>query len=66
MAITSEVIEGVLRLVETRSYRNGKIVKRVLNHTTLIPEDIIVVRESVIGRATQALREFNAKPRPAL
>lgn len=39
--ITKEIIEGVLRLVETVVYSNGKKVRRLLNSVTGMPEDIL-------------------------
>lgn len=39
-----EIIDGVLKVVQTLRYSNGKVVKRVLNATTGIPEQIIDVK----------------------
>jgi hypothetical protein len=44
--ITTEIVNGVLRLVEYIKYTNGKQVKRVLDIKTGMPVDIIDVQSS--------------------
>ena len=44
--ITTEIVNGVLRLVEYIKYTNGQQVKRVLDIKTGMPVDIIDVQSS--------------------
>ena len=41
--VVSEMISGILRLVEVVTYSDGRKVKRVLNRTTGLPEEIIEI-----------------------
>ena len=59
--ITKEIVDGVLSIVETRKYANGKIVKRILDIQTGTPKDLIVVRESTIRRAINDMKKVNAR-----
>lgn len=43
--IVKEFIEGRFRYVEYVKYRNGRMVKRILNNETFIPEGFVVIKE---------------------
>jgi hypothetical protein len=40
---STEIVNGVYRAIELVKYSNGKIVKRILNPKTLVPESIEVI-----------------------
>lgn len=45
-SITKELIQGAIQTVQNITYSNGKKVKRVLDPKTMLPVDIIVVKEA--------------------
>jgi len=44
---TTIMIDSAWKLCQIVTYRTGKSVLRVLNSTTKVPEDIIILREGV-------------------
>jgi hypothetical protein len=45
-SITKELIQGTLKIVQTIVYSDGKQVKRVLDPQTMIPTEVIEIKEA--------------------
>jgi hypothetical protein len=45
-SITKELIQGTLKIVQTIVYSDGKQVKRVLDPQTMIPAEVIEIKEA--------------------